>query len=46
MKAALDLSGFIAKKFNLPYSFSFVAKNLNDPKDVEGMRNKGSNLYP
>lgn len=35
MKAALDLSGFIAKKFNLPYSFSFVAKNLNDPKDVE-----------
>jgi predicted nucleotidyltransferase len=35
MKAALDLSGDIAKKFDLPYSFSFVAKNLNDPKDVE-----------
>ncbi len=35
MKAALNLSGFIAKKFDLPYSFSFVAKNLNDPKDVE-----------
>jgi predicted nucleotidyltransferase len=35
MKAALNLSGDIAKKFDLPYSFSFVAKNLNDPKDVE-----------
>jgi predicted nucleotidyltransferase len=35
MKAALNLSGNIAKKFDLPYSFSFVAKNLNDPKDVE-----------
>lgn len=35
MKAALNLSGEIAKKFDLPYSFSFVAKNLNDPKDVE-----------
>jgi len=35
MKAALNLSGYIAKKFDLPYSFSFVAKNLNDPKDVE-----------
>lgn len=35
MKAALNLSGYIAKKFNLPYSFSFVVKNLNDPKDVE-----------
>jgi predicted nucleotidyltransferase len=35
MKAALNLSGDIAKKFGLPYSFSFVAKNLNDPKDVE-----------
>lgn len=35
MKAALNLSSDIAKKFDLPYSFSFVAKNLNDPKDVE-----------
>lgn len=35
MKAALNLSGDIAKKFDLPYSFSFVAKNLNDPNDVE-----------
>ena len=35
MKVALNLSGDIAKKFDLPYSFSFVAKNLNDPKDVE-----------
>lgn len=35
MKTALNISGGIAKKFDLPYSFSFVAKNLNDPKDVE-----------
>jgi predicted nucleotidyltransferase len=35
MKSALDLSGDIAKKFDLPYSFSFVAKNLNNPEDVE-----------
>jgi len=35
MKAVLNLSGDIAKKFDLPYSFSFVAKNLNDPNDVE-----------
>ncbi len=35
MKAALNLSSDIAKKFDLRYPFSFVAKNLNDPKDVE-----------
>ncbi len=35
MDGALKLSSHIAKKYDLPYSFSFVAKNINDPGDVE-----------
>ncbi len=35
MDGALKLSSDIAKKYDLPYSFSFVVKNINDPGDVD-----------
>ena len=35
MKIALGIMGEIEKKYDLPYSFSFVTKNINDPEDVD-----------